>query len=80
MAAVRRQPGPKAENKEGLKKEVRLGSSCPTGTHRHLRASEKFRKLFLLRPGLQLEGEPQGESDPEGSTREAPVGRRGAEH
>lgn len=59
----------RAEGREqNLRKEVRLGSSCP---HRHLRALGKFRKLFLIRPGLNLEGEPQGESHLEWSTREA---------
>lgn len=64
----RPQPGLKAESKGSLKKEVRLQSSHPTGTHRYLRASEKFQKLFLISPGLRREGEPQGESHPEWST------------
>lgn len=67
--------GLKAENKESLKKEVRRGSSRPRGTHRRLRASEKFQKLFLISPGLRLEREPQGEH----TLRGAHLGRRGAE-
>lgn len=41
--------------KGSLKKDVRLGSSHPTGAHRCLRASKMFQTLFWMRPGLKLE-------------------------
>lgn len=41
--------------KGSLKKDVRLGSSRPTGAHRCLKASEMFQMLLWMRLGLKLE-------------------------